>query len=236
VKYASVCLAFFDSRFTTTADVPQMLLAYLMTNAGLQWYRQLTNERIGTRDFSQKSVDDAVAPLLRWFIEFTSFSWNEFAESWNWYLKDGDFHGEGNIRFWTRVRSRLVIPKQWTKPKIYVALGTLGLILAIMPVSESGVERIFSHLRDLLRPRRDQMAPELVDARLVVKLNNYPDTGTCEARLRELDNAERSPEAVIHPIEAPPPDPPVIPRFAPGSLFRTLSRSSQVVRQQEIGQ
>jgi hypothetical protein len=205
-----------------------MLLAYLMTKAGLEWYRQLTNETIGTRDFSQKSVDDAVAPLLRWFIEFTSFSWDEFAESWNWYLKDGDFGGEGNIRFWTRVRSRLAIPKRWKKPKIYVALGTLGLILAIMPVSESGVERIFSHLRDLMQSRRDEMAPELVDARLVVKLNNYPDKGTCEARLRDLDKAELCPEQVIHPIEAPPPDPPVIPRFAPGSLIRT--RRSQVVR------
>jgi hypothetical protein len=63
----------------------------------------------------------------------------------------------------------------------------LGVILATMPVSESGVERIFSHLRDLLLSHREAMQAPLLDAKLVIKLNNYLDKATCEDTLQALD-------------------------------------------------
>jgi hypothetical protein len=77
------------------------------------------------------------------------------------------------------------------KPVLCEALGTLGLIFAIMPLSESGVERIFSHLKDLLLPHRDQMELELVQARRLIKPNHYPDKTTCDERLRHLDRVDR---------------------------------------------
>jgi hypothetical protein len=233
INFAPLFLRFFDSRFTTTADVPEMLLAYLMTSDGLQWYRSLRNETIGACEFTQESVKTAVEPLLRWFIEFATFNWEPFEETWNWYLKEASFRGKGNISFWERTRGGggMFTPSGSTRRQIRFALGTLGLILAIMPVSESGVERIFSHLRDLLRPTRDRMEPELVEARLVVKLNNYPDMATSAARLAELDKPEGHLERVLPPLQLPPPGPPVIPRFAPGSRLRTVSIPSPDVGQ-----
>jgi hypothetical protein len=111
--------------------------------------------------------------------------------TWAWYLENATFGDLGNVSFWTRFRATMLRPAGAVRPVLCDALGTLGLIFAIMPVSESGVERIFSHLRDLLLPHRDGMDAELVQARLLLKLNHYPDEVTCEERLRHLDSDDR---------------------------------------------
>jgi hypothetical protein len=134
------------------------------------------------------------------------------------------------------------------------ALRMVGLIFAIMPVSESGVERIFSHLRNLLLPHRDRMDAELVQARLLIKLNHHPDETTCEERLRHLDRVdpagcERFPiptfgnplsgpasipgfasrEPVAWGVEpASQPEPRDVPRFPPPMTFGFRSRCDRV--------
>jgi hypothetical protein len=191
MPHANVFMICFASRFTETADIREMLLAYLMTRNGLEWYRALGDETIGLCRLTQGLVNDLTQPIRRWFVGLIGYKWKIFEETWAWYLQNATFEDQGNVSFWTKFRGMMVKTTREAKPVLCEALGTLGLIFAIMPVSESGVERVFSHLRDLLLPHRDQMKAELIQARLLIKLNHYPDERTCDERLCHLDRVDR---------------------------------------------
>jgi hypothetical protein len=218
MSYANLFLDCFAERFTKTADVSGMLMAYLMSSDGLTWYRSLNRETVGECILTQELVNDLSASVRDWFVKLTGLDAHIFEQTWMWYLANGSFEGEGRISFWSTMRTTKVRFPGRTDKVLCWALGTLGLLLTIMPVSEAGVERIFSHLRDLLLAHRVQMEAELVDARIILKLNNYPDRITCAARLRELDRVPSPDQIIIAPL----PVPAVqrnIPRFAahPGS-------------------
>jgi hypothetical protein len=172
MPHANELLICFTSRFTKTADINGMLLPYLMTRNGLEWYRALRDEAVGSCRLTQALVNHPTRPIRGWFVELTGYNWEIFEETWAWYLQNATFKDQGNVSFSTGFRGMMVKTTRKAKPVLCEALGTLGMIFAIMPVSESGVERIFSHLRDLLLPHCDQMEAELVQARLLIKLNH----------------------------------------------------------------
>jgi hypothetical protein len=215
--HAREFLRCFTSRLTKTADVGGMLLAYLMTRSGLDWYRALSHEAVGSCQLTPVAVDELTEPVRRWYVEFAGCDRDVFEGTWVWYLRNAEFGDLGNLSFWRRFRGNMVTLEGRTRPVLCDSLGTLGMILAIMPVSESGVERIFSHLRDLLLPHRDRMDAELVQARLVIKLNHYPDEEACEERLRHLDGVgwEDPWHSLAFPFGVPSPDPSPIPGPAP---------------------
>jgi hypothetical protein len=182
-----------------------MLAAYLMTRDGLAWYQSLGSDSVGGCRLTQKTVNDMTASVRRWFVGLTGFDDAILDATWNWYLATGSFGDRGTISFWSAIRSsRILLPGE-TEQVLCLALGTLGLLMAILPVSEAGVERMFSHLRDLLLPHRDEMETQLLEARIIIKVNNYPDGATCRARLRQLD-LDRNPEQIVmSPLVAPVP-------------------------------
>jgi hypothetical protein len=92
---------------------------------------------------TQALVNDLTHPIRRWFVELTAYDWDRFEETWVWYVQNATFEDHGNVSFWTRSRGTVVKPTGRAKPVLCEALGTLGMIFAIMPVSESGVEWIF---------------------------------------------------------------------------------------------
>jgi hypothetical protein len=49
----------------------------------------------------------------------------------------------------------------------------MGLILTTLPVSEAAVEHIFFHVRDLFGQHSRAMTSELLEARVVAKLNSF---------------------------------------------------------------
>jgi hypothetical protein len=185
-----------------------MPFAYLMTRSGLEWYRDLSDEGIGPCRLTQVLVNELTEPVRRWYVELAGCSWDVFEGTWVWYLRSAEFGDLGNVTFWMRFRGNMVRLEGRAGPVLCETLGTLGMIFAIMPVSESGVERIFSHLRDLLLPHRDRMDARLVEARLLVKLNHYPDEETCEERLRHLDEVgwEGPGHLLVPPPGVPSPD------------------------------
>jgi hypothetical protein len=213
VPYAAVFLECFAERFTTTADVSKMLAAYLMTRDGLAWYQSLDSDSVGGCRLTQKTVNDMTASVRRWFVGLTGFDDAILDATWNWYLATGSFGDRGTISFWSAIRSsRILLPGE-TEQVLCLALGTLGLLMAIVPVSEAGVERMFSHMRDLLLPHRDQMKARLIEARIIVKINNYPDEATGEAHLRPLD-LDLDPELVVMAPLVAPVSRQDVPRFA----------------------
>jgi hypothetical protein len=204
IAYAAPFLHCFAERLTTTADVSEMLMAYLMTRDGLAWYRALTNETVGACRLNQQIVNDLTAPIRLWFVRLIGISADIFDHNRQWYLNDSSFGDKGKVSFWMGIRAtQIPLPGEmgWV---LGVNLGTLGLLMAMMPVSEAAVERIFSHLRDLLLAQRAQMERELLEARIVIKLNDYPDTITCEKRLGDPVPAELVIDRLASPV---PPQP-----------------------------
>jgi hypothetical protein len=110
MPYAHVCLGCIVSRFTKTADINEMLLAYLMTRNGLEWYRTLRDEAIELCQLTQALVNDLTSPIRRWFVELTAYDWDTFEETWAWYLQNATFGDQGNVSFWTRFRGTVVKP------------------------------------------------------------------------------------------------------------------------------
>jgi hypothetical protein len=121
----------------------EMLLAYLMTRDGLEWYQTLRDEAIGSCRLTQTLVNELPRLVRCWFVELTACDWGIFEETWAWYLQNAIFGDQGNSAFWTGFRRKMVKPTGRAKPVLCEALGTLAMILVIVPVSESGVEPVF---------------------------------------------------------------------------------------------
>jgi hypothetical protein len=212
VPYAAEFLNVFTKRITKSADLPHMLLAYLMTRDGLKWYQNLDVQVFGEHRVTQDFVKVEAGKVLTWFGSLMCQDPERFAEIWNHYLQisPDDFGHCGKISFWKRMCSTEInIPGRGRV--LCEALGILGIIMGMMPVSESGVERIFSHLRDMLLVNALSMGSDLIQARLLVKLNAFPDAEFSQARLAELDAAERRSEESIVPAIALP-----VPELQPG--------------------
>jgi hypothetical protein len=154
MPYADSFLDCFAERFAGTADVSGMLMAYLMTSDGLAWYRSLNRETVGACILTQQIVNDLFASVRGWFVKLMGLDAHIFEQTWMWNLANGSFESQGRISFWSTMRtSQLLFPGRTDKMLCH-AVGTLGLLLTIMPVSEAGVDRIFSHLRDLFLAHR----------------------------------------------------------------------------------
>jgi hypothetical protein len=206
LAYADHFLAEFTKRFTTTADVPQMLLAYLMTKHGLAWYKSLEVEEIGEHQLTKQMVNDMTRPVREWFARkvVTELNLPVFEATWNYYLSESNYGVFGTVGFWSRMRAKgIEIPGRRGLVKCH-ELGTLGMIMAFMPVSESGVERIFSHLRVMLKAHNKAMGSDIIQGKLLIKLNHFPDDDTCNARVSALDAIDRpGPEMIVPVIQMP---------------------------------
>jgi hypothetical protein len=162
----------FAARFTGTADVPELLLSYLATRHGLEWYRALVSERIGGSVLTKTIVVETTAVLRGRFADLLGAPADLLEMTWDHYLQTGEFHrSESEGEYSTRVRAETV--RIGGLPVLHSCgpLGEMGLILTTMPASEAAAERIFSHVRNLFGQRGHAMASDLLEARVVAKLN-----------------------------------------------------------------
>jgi hypothetical protein len=178
--FNSVLYDCFWSRMTETADLPQLILSYLLTLNGLRWYKGLPPRRTPGQPAhlldSKKDVREFVHPLVRHFADLFVADYDIFDRLWVEYLDQTDtavrFSGS---MFWRRLQSSglPVVPGQRHCPCF--PLADMALILLHAPVSESSVERIFSILREIFGTRSQAMKEDLVEARLTLMFQDRRD-------------------------------------------------------------
>jgi hypothetical protein len=123
--------------------------------------------------YSKKYVDRHASIQLAFFAKFFSVSVKNMRASWRDYVTNFAFQPpDSTMSFWMRVRVLEAEYPGFPDPVSLQPLGEMGMILAILPVSESSVERQFSHLRFILGTRAQHMSADLLDARIVMQLND----------------------------------------------------------------
>jgi hypothetical protein len=81
-----------------------------------------------------------IEPACRWFPERTSTDWHGFEKTLHSYGAEGSFESHRNVTVWVRMRTTNAKPPGRPTPVLCQALAVLGMLLLIMPVSESEVE------------------------------------------------------------------------------------------------
>jgi hypothetical protein len=74
-----------------------MLLAYLMTRRGLEWYRAVRDVTVESCRLTQTLVNDLTRPIRRWFVGLIACNWEIFEETWAWYLQNATFGDLGTV-------------------------------------------------------------------------------------------------------------------------------------------
>jgi hypothetical protein len=165
---------------TETADLPQLILSYLLTLNGLRWYKSLPPttgfDQSAHLLVSRKNVRAFVHPLVRHFADRFATDYRIFDRLWIEYLDQTDtavrFSGS---MFWRGLQSNglPVCPGERRCPCF--PLADMAIILLHAPVSESSVERIFSISREIFGTRRHAMKEDLVEARLTLMFQDRRD-------------------------------------------------------------
>jgi hypothetical protein len=191
--YASACREALIGRLIDTADDGQLLVAYLITGPGLDWFRGLPDtEPTPILPYSKSIVVTKVYRLLSHFRVIFGTDPSLFEGTWLNYLTTEQWiPGQRPEDFW---RQR-VGPWGWSRDAIgaqsWFALAQMALILIRLPCSEAAVERVFSHLRLVLGTRRQSMGEDLLDAILVVR---WHETSTIQALNDRLESVEEGQE------------------------------------------
>jgi hypothetical protein len=158
------------SRLTTTADLGQLLLGFLVTERGLDWYRHLPQAaELGI--FSRDSVRQRVQAFLDHFIDVFEANPGRVNQAFNLYLSSMKWPvGQSGVHFWLEVWK--IAPSQFSRdPASYRWIAVMALILMRMPCSESEVERMFSRMRLIFGKRSKRIKRDLLEARLVLQMN-----------------------------------------------------------------
>jgi hypothetical protein len=189
-------------RMTTTADLRQLILSYLLTLPGLRWYRFLP--LVAPYDkprhvlASQRDVRALVQPLVRHFATIFATDYNIVDRLWDDYLRQTDLRVSsplfaGSV-FWRTVQARGLPVRPGERPCPCFPLADMAVILLHAPVSESSVERVFSILREIFGKRRQGMKEDLVEARLTLMFQDRKDALDFSRSYRQWEMYIDSPE------------------------------------------
>jgi hypothetical protein len=182
--YASQCCVALFVRILGTADHGQLLLAFLVTEDGIKWFRSLPDVQFAPiLPYSKATVFAATYPLLSHFRTIFGADPGLFDGIWQHYLASELWTvGQPPEQFWSQ---RL---GPWGEHHIsWFPLAQTALILIRLPCSEAAVERAFSHLRYVLGTRRQSMGEDLLDAILVIRLNASVNIQDLDHRLASLE-------------------------------------------------
>jgi regulator of replication initiation timing len=157
-------------RLTSTADLGQLLLGFLVTERGLNWYHHLPKvAEPGV--FSQRSVRARVQVFLDHFVDVFEANPVLVNQAFDVYLTSMKWPvGQSAVHFWLSVWE--IAPKEFSRNAAsYRWMATMALILMRMPCSESEVERMFSRMRIIFGKRSKRIKRDLLEARLVLQMN-----------------------------------------------------------------
>jgi hypothetical protein len=190
----------FYTRLTETADVPQLLLGYLITEEGIRWYRALPDVPSPMVMTSRQYVDGQISSLLSHFRRLLVADPNVFFAGWKFVLTEMTFETGMKIdAFWDQVRGgKFSLSGQvwFLRP-----IAELAAILSRLPVSEAEVERTFSRMRLLFGDRGQRAKEDLIEARLAIHMNKIVISPEMAASLDKLEDRD-----VYHHRPTPPPD------------------------------
>jgi hypothetical protein len=168
--YADHLGARFLHRMYHTQDLAALMLTYILTEKGRNWYIKLP--RKGEVN-SQASVWSIIGPTLAFFTTLLGAAPELIRSTLQDYLAEGyTKEGQAPLDFWSDMLAQAQTCKARTylQPKSRVALAIMALVLCNLPLSEAEAERVFSHMRQLFGDRARSMGDDLIEARLTIKL------------------------------------------------------------------
>jgi hypothetical protein len=178
--YAGDLMEALVKRLEKTGKMGRLIFAYVTTDEGRKWYQGLPLDSrsipVGQLQFEcKKYIDRQAVREFAFFAKYLSTSPAILKAFWRDYVRpDSPFQfkrTDMTIDFWIRIRA-LEVTYPGLGAVSLQAAADMGIILAIMPVSESSVERQFSHIRYLFGTRAQHMSADLLDARIVMQLND----------------------------------------------------------------
>jgi hypothetical protein len=196
-SYAAKLAAGFLHRMYDTQDLSAMLLSYIVTEEGRDWYLGLPDNGLD----SQAQVWKQIAPALNFFTDLMGAERGLIGGTLKDYFDRGyPQKKEGSIRFWQGVLGGTMDQGSYRKPHSFFPLAMMALILCRLPLSEAEVERVFSHMRQLFGDRARAMGNDLIEARLTLKLDRLmnPDASQIHEAFRAF---EALPDDVTAQIE-----------------------------------
>jgi hypothetical protein len=171
-KLALILRTSFEQRLSKTACLPQIILSHLITKEGLAWYRCLPSGDPKQTMQTKESLNDLTHSFRQYFQIILGCSAALLDATWHHYLEHAKYRDdESTISFWTRTRAKIITIERFSDHCSLGPLGEMSLILARLPCSEASVERVFSHMRQMLGDRAQAMHGDLLEARLTIKLN-----------------------------------------------------------------
>jgi hypothetical protein len=159
-----------------TADDGQLLLAYLATEGGIKWFRSLSDvEPLPAPPYSKVTIVEKTHPLLRHFGQVFGANQGGLEAAWHYYLAAELWpRGQPPDVFWRRRHGPWGSSADGNLRRSWFVLAEMALVMIRLPCSEAAVARVFSHLRFVLGTRRQSMGEDLLDAILVVRMNDSP--------------------------------------------------------------
>jgi hypothetical protein len=175
--FAQILADCFWVRMTQTANLPQLILSYLVTFNGLTWYKSLPRiAPLGQERYtfaSQTNVRAFVQPLVTHFANLFATDYDIMDRLWHHYLHHIETRQViSGFVFWTRHVTQILPVPRGGRRTPWLPLVELALILFQTPLSESCVERVFSILREIFGKRRHAMKEDLVEARLILMFHD----------------------------------------------------------------
>jgi hypothetical protein len=151
-----------------TQDLPAMILTYILTEKGREWFMNLPPQGVD----SQASFWTQIQPSLGFFSDLFGAPLQLIRETLEEHLALGYTRpGEPPLVFWRRVLTGSRDNDSYRRPGSHMPLAIMAMVLCNLPLSEADVERVFSHMRQLFGDRSRSMAADLIEARLTIKLH-----------------------------------------------------------------
>jgi hypothetical protein len=182
-----------------TCDEGLLLLSHLMTKAGLGWFQRLPDigdppgEEVEFRLlWSKQLVRYEIEHHLVFYARFLGADANVLRISLERYLNldpNAMDRTAGRLKyrprdediFWDQVLAGLLEKGEYQPYVSFFPLANMAKILLAIPVSESDVERVFSHMDVYFGVHAQGMKDELIEARLMCKLDGQraPEQMVC---------------------------------------------------------
>jgi hypothetical protein len=173
-RYASEFALALRDRLFDTADMGVILLGYVCTPNGLNWYRQLPDRQAADNPdhpvLSQESAVGLMIGALDRFCPLLTLDPASLVCVFRHYLLTATFNLKCDAdSHWAAWKARSFA--QGGRSYCYRGLSELVHILLFLPCSEVEVERAFSRLRLLHNKRRTRMKTDLIQALLTIQIN-----------------------------------------------------------------
>jgi hypothetical protein len=205
--YASTFEAAFSDRMSKTADLRQILLAFLVTKRGLSWFQSLppwSPDLSGPIPRSRQSVVAWTEGVRKQFEVIIGADSRMFALTWTDYLHHAEFGADDSVlTFWQREQSRTSSfgSTGYEGPVSYIPLSMMAEMLLTLPCSEGAVERVFSHFKIITGDHRHSLGDDILEALLTIRLQSSANAADLTTRLAKIC-AELTPR---DPVSPPPP-------------------------------